>query len=836
MIISWGDYDAGRQASITLTAGIDPDELNIEIGAPIAGNTIDKSADFTIDDEQGGSITLVDMRAIDGSIIRSTSARTVRFRAHDRRWRWSMKDPLSGDYNTKDAGGNVIDNDFKKSARELGEIILDFMGETGYTTTGLPTDQYPESDWDTINPAQALQDLTDLYAASIVLKLDNTVAIYAPDDGQDELPQYDQQITARDETQRVERIPGKLTLVGGYNVDQIEIELAAVGFDPLKGDFGEGGYDSMDDMSWKPLGGYYPGYEEDLAGDALNAARETGFKYYSIPALVEVNGVDTPREQILKYITDEISETEDRDGQVAQAKPYCTGAHATELAFSSVFGLINAIGSVVPVGFRIDKKLGMVIFDEPVFAASPSEKMIRAQLNLQVALKMERFEQEYNQPDGLAGTSAFVNRPDIRYLKIEGVIQNPEILQEADKAMDSIAAGFVTEEPLTLDYTGIASEYAPDGRIEQVTYSASITAGPTTTVSWKTEHDDVKPTRIQRKAAINTARSANQVISKKRPAEPVNQRPNAEAIQITSTATDQINGRMIQRKIKNMAGISIPAGSFVLKDGVDADGYIEVIRPDTANISSNKLMITSPYFAIRSGGKAIAMDASQGGPAVKYSGTEPTDNQDFGTQADSFEGLAGNTGFTADGVQEDLAYASPFRQSGGLSSLVKFDCPAHDVNVSLAGGPFDWVGDWQTITPFNPVELYAGIGATSFKLITMLSSSTSTGGIFTRSVGGSCSFTIKGEFKYDDDTTVESVPDLLDDTEGAAIWISTGDSGQLYATYSVNFDLENKEIKEFRLQGHQTSSAGMTEKRIRISQNFDSVTGPVSMTLVPYGF
>ena len=40
MRIQWGDFDAAISASITLTPGIDPDELQMTIGAPIDGNTL----------------------------------------------------------------------------------------------------------------------------------------------------------------------------------------------------------------------------------------------------------------------------------------------------------------------------------------------------------------------------------------------------------------------------------------------------------------------------------------------------------------------------------------------------------------------------------------------------------------------------------------------------------------------------------------------------------------------------------------------------------------------------------------------------------------------------
>ena len=659
MKISWGDYEAGISASITITPGIDPDELSITIGAPLGGNTLAKSADFTIDDEQGGSITLIDMRAIDGTITKSTSTRQVMFRAHDRRWRWSMKDPISGDYNTKDSSGNVIDNDFKKTAAEIGAILLEAMGETGYSVDGLPTDEYPETSWDTINPAQGLQDLADLYSASIVLGLDNIVNVVESDNGEDELANYNQQIISRDSTQRVERIPANVILVGGFNIDQIEIELTAIGYDPVDEE-----YHSMTAVTWKPLDGFYPGYEEDLTDEQQTAARDTAFQYYSLPALIEVGGEDIPREQILKYIADEIAEIETKDGDTVQKRPYVTGAHATELSFSSLLGYVTPTDSIVPIGFTIDKKLGVIIFNEPVFDIDSNDKMIGAELNIQMALRKTRFEQEYPQPNGLESTSAFVKRSDIFYLKKDGAILNEDVLTDANKAVAGVVAGFVTDEPLTIQYSGICSDYAPSGKIEQLTFAASISSGPVTTVSWKTEHDPIKPTKIQRKSAINSQRVTTERLSGQRPPVPINERHSGQSIQITNTAQDQGRGKVTQRKIINNSGVVVPPGSFCLKDDVDSDGFLQVIKPDEASLSANKLVITSPYFEIPVGGKSIAMEANSGGLAVKYSSTAPTKNQAFGTQASSFEGLAGNTGFTADGVKEGLAYASSFRDSG----------------------------------------------------------------------------------------------------------------------------------------------------------------------------
>jgi len=106
-------------------------------------------------------------------------------RVKDRRWLWRDVH-ISGRYNLRTAAGNFRDSKYKRSARELGAILLNQLNDSNYWIDDLPDDDYPEVNWDASLAAYELQSLADRYSCRICLGADNIVRVvsYAETQGQ----------------------------------------------------------------------------------------------------------------------------------------------------------------------------------------------------------------------------------------------------------------------------------------------------------------------------------------------------------------------------------------------------------------------------------------------------------------------------------------------------------------------------------------------------------------------------------------------------------------------------------------------------------------------------
>lgn len=111
----------------------------------------------------------------------------------DRRARWAGV-RIDGHYNVHDGEGLLSiprrpktgdPTDYSWSASDLAAHLLDKLGETGYTITGLPDDYYPEYSFVQTPVVSALADLLDMCGCRLALGLDNTVRIFGLNEGGD---------------------------------------------------------------------------------------------------------------------------------------------------------------------------------------------------------------------------------------------------------------------------------------------------------------------------------------------------------------------------------------------------------------------------------------------------------------------------------------------------------------------------------------------------------------------------------------------------------------------------------------------------------------------------
>ena len=159
----------------------------------------------------------------------------------DRRWRWKYGS-ISGEYNVRMPDDTVraassgaelyfaADSSTKKSLRDLVELCLQAMGETGYDVTALPTSVYPYVNWQAMNPASEMQNLCDMVSCVPVYDYDtDAVRICKLGDG-DQLPERQDAVNPKMPVKAARR-PDYLLLEPSATRFQLQFELEAVGLD-----------------------------------------------------------------------------------------------------------------------------------------------------------------------------------------------------------------------------------------------------------------------------------------------------------------------------------------------------------------------------------------------------------------------------------------------------------------------------------------------------------------------------------------------------------------------------------------------------------------------------
>jgi len=99
------------------------------------------------------------------------------YKVKDKRWRWEYP-TLFGSYNIRGRDEEIISGT-EKTVRELAELALDALGETGYDVSALPTTNGPEVRWHYESAAGFLDSLCSMYGCEVHLAaLTEEVVIY----------------------------------------------------------------------------------------------------------------------------------------------------------------------------------------------------------------------------------------------------------------------------------------------------------------------------------------------------------------------------------------------------------------------------------------------------------------------------------------------------------------------------------------------------------------------------------------------------------------------------------------------------------------------------------
>jgi hypothetical protein len=250
----------------------------------------------------------------------------------------------------------------EKTLVELLEYIFSFLTGTTYYFFGLPT-VYPEVVWEFENPAQALNELCDKYQLCVGYDIvDNGRIIVCPLNYErtlPNLPKMSEEVATKDLL-----LPNKIILVGDREIRQVTFE----GLIPVGEDL-DGSVKPINQLSYAPVGagGGSEAYPYQLWGEEIRTcfqnldteqkkelAEKSVFKWYRI------NGSKYPLDNVLPLLND-ISELEIVEGITDHAKPYVLG----EITEWTGHEFVTKPKGKLTDGYQIDKKLGMVTFNEP---------------------------------------------------------------------------------------------------------------------------------------------------------------------------------------------------------------------------------------------------------------------------------------------------------------------------------------------------------------------------------------------------------------------------------------------------------------------------------------
>lgn len=281
----------------------------------------------------------------------------------DRRWKWKYGH-VSGEYNKRDPDG-VLVSGTEKTPQELAGLLLDAMGESGYTVTQLPNDPRPYVNWDYSNPAEELATICESLGVLIVLKrATNKVVLEAINSGA-ELPLEDL-ITAGGDWDLSSSIrPTSLLLIGAPIQYQSRLKLEAVGLDT------DDQVKTLANLSYKPTAGFNdPLFHGDVTASlaAQQLATQTVYRWYRVKEQAEGGFTLPGTAETLTSIDQMLPLNSGRlekdlvTGEYRPKSPVVRGTFYGEDTDGA-----NEVDEIYTGQFSVDTARGIVQFSAPVF-------------------------------------------------------------------------------------------------------------------------------------------------------------------------------------------------------------------------------------------------------------------------------------------------------------------------------------------------------------------------------------------------------------------------------------------------------------------------------------
>lgn len=484
--------------------------------------TIDVAPQFGVPDEVGtlrlqfGPVRLqfpecvVDFAAV----RRSSAGMVVGLTLLDRRWKWKLG-AISGRYNLRTSDGS-LDQETEKTPQQLATLLLQAMGESGFSVDELPNQARPEVDWVASNPAGELAALCDSLGCRVVLGIDNRVALRRIGQG-GTLPLLDALRTQRIGIDPPAR-PDSLKLVAGPTRFQTKFRLEAVGEDH------DGTIRPINDLSYKPAEGWgtepYTHFSNVADADDRARARATVYRWYRIKCTApddaagtfRISGQHGPVTSLWQFLPLEngLIDVESGNDKIKRPRPpLIDGTFWAESPDGENLGTVRRYEG----RFTLDTARGIVRFAQPVLKRNTSDDTyIPAELNLTVAHPLResatreevRFSLERRLPGSPLGTGPQIVRRDelaetiIHRGTNEDQTNHEELNREANAALDAAQAEFQTLQTSDAEYAGLIP-ISPDGAIRQIAWSGGPN-GAVTRASRNQEFSTLVPAWKERRA------------------------------------------------------------------------------------------------------------------------------------------------------------------------------------------------------------------------------------------------------------------------------------------------------------------------------------------------
>ncbi len=406
------DYRTINSGSFTMEPGVVPSAGVIECTEQtITQQTADLKLTWTSPETGTKTITLPDCKI---ESIAQVKVGVIAVTVLDRRWKWRYGH-LDGLYNLQ-TGDDTWD--YEKTPKELIEICLDAMGEQGYDTQVVNSEEKLFVDWKGDVPAFALAELCDLLGYEVTITPQNKVKICKAGEG-GPLPTVGslgaQVLQSATGSIDDGHLPEKIRIATAPIRYEVMFELEAVGLE-ADGDIKElstvdwfAGLTAAQKVSYNsPRWGILTDDEE------RGLAQQTAFRWYRIKDMVDGEGASgfnppgflgetgdiTSVYQMLPLLPHRNVQETPVGGTWETDKPhYVEGVfymHADKEAGGNSNG-----GTRYPFGSTIDAQRGIVRFGQPVGQVvnnSGTYEWQPAELYLVCCIEVrdpENFQQQY---------------------------------------------------------------------------------------------------------------------------------------------------------------------------------------------------------------------------------------------------------------------------------------------------------------------------------------------------------------------------------------------------------------------------------------------------------
>lgn len=472
----------------------------------------------------GSTIRSLPNSAVDEiRVSRSGGATTWIVSILDRRWMWEYGQ-ISGEYNIQ-VDDNVLVSS-EKTPRELAEICLEAMGETGYDITLVPADDRPYIKWEVEVPAKALAELLELFGMTVTLRLDNTVEVVALGTGE-ALPGSELVV---EDTVQPAVVPSKLRVVTAPAQWQVDFETEAVGAEA------DGTLEPIADLSYAPIEGWefldYRDFEFITDKKENKASQETVRKWYRIKLPVDLDLPDatvdaTELYQLLPVLDQSVgSRGDDESRTQIRAIAWGKFCDANMLGSNNTTEVITVDDYDetldIDQSYSLNTELGVVQFADACLVNDPDPEnrttqpavvFLRCQTNLR-DLNTREPQRRFKEVDVDVTSPAptkFVVREDVipRYWK-DGFGDWQDNLTAIDEQLDFYLTqeilNFQTLPGATADYAGFI-QIGADGALRQVAYTIDASGLATTKITRNIERFELslsfKESRKRQQEAVN---------------------------------------------------------------------------------------------------------------------------------------------------------------------------------------------------------------------------------------------------------------------------------------------------------------------------------------------